>query len=249
MKAIIIDDIPRSRTSLKKDLELLAPDFDIVGEADSVASGIKLLSNKEADVVFLDIMLGDGESFEILEQIDYSKFHIVFTTAHNDFALKAFQVSAVDYLLKPIDPDDLTEAIKKVRSSVLRKNVSLQLDTFLQNSKKENKEEQKIVLSTSEGLHIFRISEIIRCESDRNYTKFYFQNDSPLLVAKTLKEYQLILMDYGFERPHQSHIVNLNFIKKYVNRDGGYLVLKDDSTIPVSQRKKTQLLERIESLA
>lgn len=245
MKAIIIDDLIEARENLKKDLKTYCSQIKIIGEAEGVISGAKLLKKANPDVIFLDIQMQDGTGFDFLDIVGNITAKVIFTTASDEFAIKAFKFSAVDYLLKPIDPDELISAIKKVdlASKIDRSNY----DLLLENIKTQNTP-KKIALNTLEKIHIKRITEIVRCESNVNYTKFYFSDGGKLLVTKTLKEFDKMLSEHGFIRIHQSHLINTNFVKEYVKIDGGYLVMTDGSNVPVSTRKKNNVMEMISNL-
>jgi len=245
MKAAIVDDVAQARETLKEDLATYCPDIEIIGEADGVVTGAKLLKKINPDVVFLDIQLQDGTGFDILELVGEVKFQVIFTTASDAFAIKAFKFSAVDYLLKPVDPDELMEAVQKASQANISQQKSFDL---LLNTVKERKLPQHLALHTLEKIHVTEIADIVRCESNGNYTTFYFKNGQKLLVTKTLKEYDQMLSEYKFARVHQSHLINTHQIKEFVKIDGGYLVMRDGSKIPVSTRKKSSVMKLLEEL-
>jgi two-component system LytT family response regulator len=246
IKAVLIDDDDNLRNGMKSLLFRYAPDIDIVGEADSVETGTELLLQHSPQVVFLDIHLGDGSGFDLLEEVNRKgklNFQIVFITAHEQYAIKAFRFSALDFLLKPVDPDELEKVIDKIKN-VLDKNDNVaHIDLLLENIRKKVTNFKRIALSNSDGIHLFDVSDIIRCESEDNYTKFYIKNNKPVLISKTLKEYEDLLTEHGFERIHQSHLINLSFLKSYIKKDGGYVVMADNTHLPISQRKKERLQE------
>src|SRR6056297_2468292 len=214
IKAIIIDDEKNARQAIKQIVERNFQNIFIAGDADDVKSGVQLISKTSPDLVFLDIKLPDGTGFDILKQAQQTDFSTIFITAYNEHAIKAFKFSALDYLLKPIDIDELKIAIEKVNKTHQVENTKKKLEVFLENINNINKEVKKIVLKTSESIHLINVNNILRCESDGNYTKFYFTDRPPLLVSKNIKEYFEMLKDYQFFRPHQSHIVNINYIKQ-----------------------------------
>ena len=249
---ILIDDDQNLRSGMKTLLERYAPEFSIIGEADSVESGVEVMQRLQPQVVFLDIQLGDGTGFDILESIanqnGKSSSHIVFITAHEQYAIKAFRFSALDFLLKPVDPEELKKVIGKIKG-VLDKNVDYaHIDLLLENIRKKVDNFKRIALSTSDGIHLFEISDIIRCESEDNYTTFYIKNNKPIVISKTLKEYEDLLTEHGFERIHQSHLINLAYLKSYIKKDGGYVVMADNSNLPISQRKKERLQELLKTI-
>jgi two-component system LytT family response regulator len=250
--ALLIDDDANLRNGMKSLLERYAPDISILGEADSVKSGIHAIDTLRPQVVFLDIQLTDGTGFDILEQLAQkhgkSTAHIVFITAHEQYAIKAFRFSALDFLLKPVDPEELQKVIAKIKS-VLEKNDSYaHIDLLLENIRKKVDNFKRIALSTSDGIHLFEISDIIRCESADNYTTFHIRGNKPVLISKTLKEYEDMLAEHGFERIHQSHLINLVYLKSYIRKDGGYVIMSDGSNLPISQRKKERLQELLKTL-
>lgn len=250
--ALLIDDDKHLRKGMKSLLERYASEIMIIGEAESVKTGIVALEKYKPQVVFLDIHLSDGTGFDILEEFAKNNgkmaSHIVFITAHEQYALKAFKFSALDFLLKPVDPDELQKTITKIKHTLEKNNSFEHIDLLLENIRKKVDNFKRIALSTAEGIHLFEISDIIRCESQDNYTRFYIKNHKPLLISKTLKEYEELLVEHGFERIHQSHLINLSFLKSYIKNDGGYVVMADNTNLPISQRKKERLQELIKSL-
>lgn len=250
--ALLIDDDSNLRTGMKGFLSLYAPDIQILGEADSVKSGINTIEYHQPNVVFLDIQLGDGTGFDILEQLVQKNgslsCHVVFITAHEQYAVKAFRFSALDYLLKPVDPEELRKVIEKIKKALTVNDNYAHIDLLLENIRKKVDKFKRIALSTSDGIHLFEVSDIIRCESQDNYTKFYIKDSKPILIAKTLKEYEDLLSEQGFERIHQSHLINLAYLRSYIKKDGGYAVMADNSHLPISQRKKERLQELLRSM-
>jgi two-component system LytT family response regulator len=245
--ALLIDDDENLRSGMKGLLSLYAPEIRIVGEADSVATGIEALTKHQPQVVFLDIQLNDGTGFDILEQLAVKNgkmtSNIVFITAHEQYAIKAFRFSALDFLLKPVDPDELQKVITKIKGVLEKIDNYAHIDLLLENIRKKVDNFKRIALSNSDGMHLFEISDIIRCESEDNYTKFYIKNSKPILISKTLKEYEELLTEHGFVRIHQSHLINMAYLKSYIKKDGGYVVMADNSNLPISQRKKESLQE------
>ena len=246
--AVIIDDDSNIISGMRGLLTLFAPQIDIIGEADAVLSGIAIIENLKPQVIFLDIQLIDGTGFDILEKLTakYGKLesHIVFITAHEEFAIKAFRFSALDYLLKPVDPGELKKVIEKINQTIEKNNEFSNIELLLENVKKEKNNFKRIALSNSDGIHQFDIADIIRCESDDNYTNFFMKNGRVILISKTLKEYEELLKDSGFLRVHQSHLINLKYLKSYIKKEGGNIIMQDNTNIPISQRKK-ELLQDI----
>lgn len=242
MKAIIIDDLSDARLAIKSDVEAYCPTISVVGEAEGVVSGAKLIREVNPDLVFLDIQMPDGTGFDLLEITGTDRFKVIFTTASDEYAIKAFKFSAVDYLMKPIDPDELISAVDKSINNSHKGSIEILQNTMRDGSAK------RIALNTQEKTLIKEISEIVRCESSVNYTMFYFSDGTRLLVTQTLKNYDDLLSPYDFLRVHQSHLINSKFVKEYNKSDGGYLVLKDNSTVPVSTRRKNVVMEMIAKL-
>lgn len=252
IEAILVDDDINLREGMKGLLARFAPNIKIIGEADSVATGITTIDTLKPQVVFLDIQLNDGTGFDILEKLaeknNAINFNIVFITAHEQYAIKAFRFSALDFLLKPVDPEELQNVIQKIEKVIEKKNDYSHINLLLENIRKNVDNFKRIALSTSDGIHLFDISDIIRCESADNYTKFYIKNNKPILISRTLKEYEELLTEHKFERIHQSHLINLNYLKSYIKKDGGYVVMADESHLPISQRKRERLQEILKSM-
>lgn len=250
--AVLIDDDSNLRNGMKSLLNRYAPEIKILGEADSVKTGIKVMDSLKPQVVFLDIQLTDGTGFDILENLAQkngkSSSHIVFITAHEEYAIKAFRFSALDFLLKPVDPEELEKVIEKIKSALEKNDNYAHIDLLLENIRKKVDNFKRIALSTSDGIHLLEVSDIIRCESEDNYTKFYIKNGKPILISKTLKEYEELLAEHGFERIHQSHLINLSCLKSYIKKDGGYVIMADNSKLPISQRKKERLHELLKMI-
>ncbi|WP_295338761.1 LytTR family DNA-binding domain-containing protein [Flavobacterium sp.] len=249
--ALLIDDDSNLRNGMKSLLARYAPEIRIIGEADSVETGVTLLLQNQPQVVFLDIHLGDGSGFDLLEAVNQRgklNSQIVFITAHEQYAIKAFRFSALDFLLKPVDPEELQKVIEKLKQVIDKNDNVAHIDLLLENIRKKVDNFKRIALSNSDGIHLFEVSDIIRCESEDNYTKFYIKNSKPILISKTLKEYEELLTEHGFERIHQSHLINLAYLKSYIKKDGGYVVMADNTHLPISQRKKERLNEFLKML-
>lgn len=250
--ALLIDDDDNLRSGMKSLLLRYAPEIQIIGEANSVKTGVEAIENLQPQVVFLDIQMTDGTGFDILEQIAQrngkSTSHIVFITAHEQYAIKAFRFSALDFLLKPVDPEELQKVIEKIKNVLVKNDDYSHIDLLLENIRKKVDNFKRIALSNSDGIHLFEVSDIIRCESEDNYTKFFIKNSKPILISRTLKEYEELLTEHGFERIHQSHLINIAYLKSYIKKDGGYVVMADDSNLPISQRKKDRLQEILKTL-
>lgn len=239
IKAIIVDDIPLAISSLSADLEDNCPEIDIVGTAEGVVSSLKLIQEKDVDLVFLDIDLQDGNGFDVLDLLGEKSISVIFTTASKDHAIKAFQYAAIDYLLKPIDPKMLTLAVQKAVQSI----PEIGQIEVLKEGKKERGLINKIAVHTQDKIQIILINKIIRLEAEGNYCYIHQLHEKKILVSKTLKEYDALLSPHNFYRVHQSHLVNVNHIKSFVKTDGGYLVMANHEKVPVSVRRKSQILQ------
>ncbi len=246
LTAVLIDDIQTALELLKSDLEMGYPEISIIGTASSVVEASKLLRNKQPDILFLDIMLGDGTGFDILEIYPDIASKVIFVTASDEYAIKAFKFAAIDYVLKPYSSLELKQAIQKVKQHFppTKEQINILHDSF----SKPNKKPKKISLHTANKILIVDIETITYCKSDNNYTEFYTTDKQKIVVAKTLKYFTDILKECQFVRVHQSYLVNLQHIKEYIKTDGGYLVLQNNKTIPVSVRKKTEVMQAIENI-
>lgn len=242
LKVVIVEDEKHSRETLKTLLEEFCEDVKIIATASSVNEAVKVLSVFSPDVVFLDIELQPGVGFDVLNQIKEPNFEIIFTTAFEKYAIKAIKFSSLDYLLKPIDLDELQQAIEKARNR-MDKNVSrLQIETLIQNLSQETPRQEKICLATTSGMEFISIEDIIVCKADGSYTSFILKNKSPLLVSKHLKEYENLLAEQQFMRVHNSYLINLKEVKKYIKSDGGYIIMSNDMHVSISPRKKEELI-------
>lgn len=250
--ALLVDDDHHLRTGLKALLDRYTNDIAIIGEADSVKSGIAAIGKLKPQVIFLDIHLNDGTGFDILEKLSQQhgkiNAHVVFITAHEQYAVKAFRFSALDFLLKPVDFEELQHTIAKIKEATGKTNSFEHIDLLLENIRKKVDNYKRIALSTSDGIHLFEVADIIRCEAKVNYTQFFIKNHKPVLISRTLKEYEELLTEHGFERVHQSHLINLAYLKSYIKTDGGYVIMADNSNIPIAQSKKEKLQELIRAL-
>ncbi len=240
----VIDDEPKARETIVNILALSPLEVDVVGEAGDLKSAFELISGKSPDLVLLDIDLPDGTGFDLLKMFEKISFKVIFITAHHEHAIRAFKFSAIDYILKPITAVDLFRALEKTKAEIDKEETVMKLSTLLSNLDKL----KKIVLKTAESIHIINVSQIIRCEADVNYTRFYMKSGEKLLVSKPLKEYDELLSPAGFFRTHQSHLVNLDHMQRYDKSEGGYLVMDDGAFVPVSVRRKDELFRLFENM-
>lgn len=247
LDAIIIDDEKPGRDSLKTILNLHFPVVSVIGEADSVKTGIKLLSQTTPDVLFLDINLSDGSGFNILEKLEQIDFQIIFVTAYNNFAIQAFQVNALDYILKPIQIAAISEALKRVKKELT--TLSREDIKILKQNIKADLNDQRIIIREVNGSRYIKIKDIIRCQAHINYTQIHLYDGSRIMTSKTLKEFANILEQYGFFRSHQSHLVNINAIQKITKEDGLFLELEKGEKVALSRRRKHLLVELLNGIS
>ena len=249
LTAVIIEDEKKFLSAFKAIIAAACPHVKLLGDCGSVKEAKQLIADLKPDIVFLDIQLSDGNAFDLLRSLEadldknaFNDLRIIFTTASNQFAIQAFRFSAIDYLLKPIIANELQEAVKK--AEVLKNALGNpnQYRVLLDNVSTPDAE-KKICLSTLSEMRVCAVNDILRCESEHNYTTFYVVKDKPLMVSKTLKEYEDLLKEYGFERVHQSHLVNLKHVKSLIKKDSGFILMKDGTEIPISRRKKEQVFE------
>ncbi|MCD4736358.1 MAG: LytTR family DNA-binding domain-containing protein [Bacteroidales bacterium] len=239
IKVLIIDDEERARSALKNLINKHCPELSIAGEGFNVKSGYELIVNEEPDAVFLDIQMPDGTGFDLLEKIGTLNFKIVFVSAYDKFAIQAFKFSAIDYLQKPVEPEQLLETYSRlIQKESGYQEINSKLEVLLSNRNSF----EKIALATIDGIIFVRIKEIIRCESDNNYTNIFLQSGRRIIVSKTLKEYEEMLTPFNFFRIHKSHLINLAFLQQYKKGEGGYVIMEDGAELEVSRRRKEDFM-------
>ena len=240
IRSVVIDDEVQSRNTLKEYVHEYCPEVDLLAEAGSVAKGVETIKKYNPDLVFLDVELPDGTGFDILGKINDISFKVIFISAYDRYAVRAFKFSAVDYLLKPFQPEDLVQAVSKTRliHEIVELKKRIEVLLLNRNSLK------KIALPVVDGLEFVNIEDIVRCEADRNYTLMIMNNGKRFLTSKTLREYEEMLSPLNFCRVHHSHMINMSFIKKYVKGEGGTVIMEDNSEIEVARRRKEHFLSR-----
>lgn len=244
IKYIIIDDESKNIRVLKKMLDEFCPDTFFEGEATNTSEGEELIRKIQPDLVFLDIQMPYENAFDLLDRILPVKFEIIFVTAFNDYTLKAFRYCALDYLLKPVNIDELSAAVQKVAERLRLKNVNFQLNNLLANLRQPSASSHKLALPNAESLVFISVKDIIRCEASRGYTIFFMNNGDKILSTKTIKDYEDLLPPDTFLRVHHSHIVNLLYVRKYHKGRGGYIEMDGRVMIEVSTRRKNEFLGR-----
>jgi two-component system LytT family response regulator len=226
-------------------IQKVNPNLQIVGEANNVKDGVEKIKTLKPDLVFLDVSMPDGTGFDLLEQVQGQKFDLIFATASDQHAIKAIKYSACDYLLKPIDIDELKIAIDKVLEKKSGSPNMDNLNFLIQQLKKADDNFQKITLPTGNAYEIVAIKDIIRCEADASYTTFYLLDKRKIMVSFGLKHYEELLPSNEFIRVHHQHLINMNHVVRYLKEDGGYAVMVDGSKIELSRRKKDHFLEKL----
>lgn len=244
LKAVIIDDEEASRVTLRNYLTKYCEEVDILGEADGVKTGIELIENAQPDLVFLDVEMPYGNGFDLLEQIPEINFETIFVTAFSHYAVKAFNFSAAHYILKPIDIDELVDAVERVRELKKENSGYSHTSVLLENLKLEGKQLQKVVLPMIDGFEVVKVKDIIRCKANDNFTDFFLADGSTRMICRTLKFYENVLTEFDFVRVHKSHMINLNYVKKYLKGKGGQVEMSDGSVVDVSASKKQNLLDK-----
>lgn len=249
LRCLVVDDEMAFLKSIKSIIELSSEDFlEIVGEARSVREAVEKIEELEPDLIFLDIKLPDGTGFDVLQRIGSTDYQVIFITAYDQYALEAFKYSTVDYLLKPVASKDFWSAVTKAREHKISKDRELQISVLADNLVELNIERKKMVLREGENLHIVHINAILWCEAKGSYTEFNIEDEGRILVSHHLKDYEGLLLNAGFIRTHRSFLVNVSKVKRFDRSEGGSLYLIDGSQIPVSFRKKEQILKVIENI-
>lgn len=246
INALLIDDEKNNLGNLERLLTLYCPEVSIIGQALDAAEGKTLITNKKPDLVFLDIQMPGTNGLELLQQLPAHDFELIFVTAHDQYGIQAVKFSAVDYLLKPIDIRELQTAVEKAKHRIIARTKNAQLENLLQLlQQQQNKAAHRIALTTLKETRFLYTRQIVRCESDNNYSFFFLDNGEKLLVSKPIYEYDSLLAPYGFIRCHQSHLVNKQYVRSLLREDGGILLLENGDRIPVSRMKKDAVLDAL----
>jgi len=248
LSSIIIDDEEKARTNLSNLLKDYCQNVEVLDSVGSVKDAVDAVNTGNPDLIFLDVKMQGETGFDFLQQIDEINFEIIFVTAFDQYATKAFKFCAIDYLLKPININELKDAVEKVEKKKEKEFDKDKVTNLLENLKNKDEGINKLALSTLEGLTFVQLSDIIRCESSDNYTMFFLVNGERIMVSKTIKHFEELLSSHNFLRTHQSHLINLAHIKKYVKGDGGYVIMSDDSSVLISRRKKDDFLEKLSNI-
>lgn len=245
MRALIVDDELSNQENLQQLLKTYADDVTIVAVAGDVSEGVAAIQKHRPELVFLDIQLHGRSGFDLLRELDEINFAIIFVTAYDNYGIQAVKFAALDYLLKPIDIDELQAAVNKARMAIQQTKKNERLGHLLEYLKDEKQVSPRIALPMFSETRFVNVSDIIHCEADNTYTRFFLKDGEKVLVSKTLKEYADMLAPHGFLRTHQTHLVNTDYIKSWIREDGGSLLLKDNTKIPISKVNRTKVKDML----
>jgi len=247
LPTIIIDDEAHVRETLSQLVAKFCPQVQVIGEAFSVESGFKAIRELHPQLVLLDIHMGDGSAFDLLKKFETFDFKIIFITAYEKYAVQAFRFAAIDFLLKPVNPEELADAVKRAES-IVQHQLNTQLQTLEENMKSDIRQKKKIVLKTMENIYLVSLQDITHLESDRSYTTVHTLKHDRIVISKPLKDFDDLLCDDGFYRVHKSFLINMMHIERFEKHEGGTIVLNGDHKIPVASRKREEILELFDKL-
>lgn len=248
MRAILVDDELSNLENLQTLLTKHCPQVAIISTAQNVNDAVETIEKHLPDLVFLDIQIGKQTGFDVLKRLSKQNFEVIFVTAYDHYGIQAVKFAALDYLLKPIDIEELKFAVNKAEQKLLTQTQSAQLDFLLQQIRKPDPVNVKIALPMQSEIRYIALNEIVRCEADNTYTFFFLANDEKVLVSKSLKEYADLLKPNGFLRTHQSHLVNPLFVKSWLKEDGGVLLLTTQEKIPISKPNKETVKQALQGI-
>lgn len=248
MKVLIIDNEAPIRAGLRMQLETYVPEMEDLQEATGVATGLIAIETYQPDIVFLDVEMDDGTGLDLLKKLGSYNFQLIFITAHNKYAVDAFKFSAIDFLLKPIDIDDLMTSVGKAVQQLKNRDLKEQIQVLNESMNKISMEHKKIVLKDKDSIYFVKVNDIIRCHAEGPYTEFFISGGQRIIISKNLKEYEEMLEPFGFIRAHHSHLINIRKITRFDKTDGCTLIMENNDEVPVSQRKKEHLLEIIRQI-
>jgi two-component system LytT family response regulator len=245
-KVLVVDDENKTREFIAKLIRSFGLDLEVIAQGENVETALAAIEEHQPDILLLDIQMPDGTGFDVLKRAPAKNFEVIFITAHQEFAIKAIKFSALDYILKPVDPEELRDAIEHAIRAVSEKKDIKQFDTLQHNLVPHQK--KKLVLKTQESVFVVELDEIIRCEADKNYTFFFLTSGKKILVSRTLKDFETLLVGSHFFRIQQSHLVNINFVDRYDKTEGGSVIMKDGAAVPLSPAKKDLFFKLLENL-
>lgn len=243
-QTVIIDDDELARRGLRRILEQNFQEITILGEADSVASGLVLINEVDPDLVFLDIEMSDGTGFSLLEKLREVNFKVVFTTSYSDYAITAFKYSAFDYIVKPVLIENVRSTISRIKDIPVLQEKQ-RVEALKRNMNQGHEDDPTIALPEINGFTIIKVKDIVRCEGERNYSRIFFKNGTSVLVSRTLLDFDNLLVSHGFFRIHRSHLISLKNVNRYLKTDGGLVEMMDKTQLPVSPKFKEELLTRL----
>jgi two-component system LytT family response regulator len=241
LRTVIIDDEAHARETLARLVNVHCPQVKVVGEAGGVSDGLKIIHELHPQLVLLDIQMDDGTGFDLIRLCESIDFKVIFITAYEKFALQAFRFAAVDFLLKPVNPEELTDAVKHAET-LIQEHFTTQLQALEENLRTDIKQKKKIVLKTQENIHLVEIQNITFCESDGCYSIVHTVAGERIMISKTLRGFDDMLNESGFYRVHKSYLINLSHISRFEKQEGGYVILTGGDKVPVSSRKREELL-------
>ena len=242
IRSLIVDDEEDAREALRLTVEQYCPAVRLLAVCSSPEEGIQAIRELQPELVFLDIQMPRLSGFELLQQLSPVNFEVIFATAHDHYAIKAIRFSALDYLLKPVDVDDLIQAVGKVEERLQQKSSTYRYQSVLNNVQYRAQKIERLAIPTFEGVTMFRTDEIIYCQADGNYTQLFLQNQPSQLVSRHLKDFESLLAESGFYRIHRASLINLSHVREYVKGEGGYVILTDNHHVDVSRRNKEEFL-------
>lgn len=248
VRSIIIDDEASAREGLKLVLEKFCPDIEILASCSTPDDGLKSILSLKPDLVFLDVQMPHKSGFNLLEELGEFHFEVIFVTAFDRYAIKAIKFSALDYLLKPIDIDDLQKAVQKAKERIEQNSSRNSYVSLLKNIKHPSQAIEKLAIPSFDGVLFEPVDNIIYCEADRNYTSLTMKDNRKIIVSKTLKDFENMLSDSGFFRIHHAYLINMKHVKKYIKGDGGYVILEGDHHLDVSKRKKDAFMQMLHKI-
>ena len=248
IKAFIVEDEIKGLNNLKNMLARYCGHVKVTGEAGTIEDAIQFITHNGSDIdlAFLDVNLPDGQIFQLLDEIEPIEFDIIFVTAFEKYALQAFDYSSIGYIVKPIDPDKLTDAVSRVQPKD-SKSIAQRLKIFRDHYYNPNTF-AKMSVAAVDGIYFINIRDIVRCEAEDNYTHIHLNNKERITASKTIKYYEDLLSGVNFYRVHKTHLINLNYMRKFVKGDGGFLIMDDNKEIEVSRRRRPAFLERLKML-
>ncbi|MEO8147785.1 MAG: LytTR family DNA-binding domain-containing protein [Bacteroidia bacterium] len=248
IRTILIDDEQHCRESLSATLHNYFPEIELLAQCTSIAEGEKAIEQLKPELVFLDVELPPFTSFDMLKKLGTISFEIIFTTAFDKYALRAIKASALDFILKPVGKEELGEAIDRFKQKQSRNNSNQHMEVLFENVRQLRDPLKKLMIPTQAGFELVSVKDIVRLQSDSNYTNFHFVDKRKILVSKTLKDFDELLSGHSFFRVHQSHLINLNYVKNYAKGEGGVVMMQDGTEIDVSRRRKEDFIKSLESL-